>query len=99
MPAKPHSGRTPAVGPQFALPTLAGSRTMTDARVTCLRIAVHICFFMKTTVLALTLNEIDGVRAILPQIDPSWYSQLIVVDGGSTDGTVEWCREQGYEVY
>jgi glycosyltransferase involved in cell wall biosynthesis len=54
---------------------------------------------MKTTVLALTLNEIDGVRAILPQIDPSWYSQLIVVDGGSTDGTIEWCREQGYEVY
>ncbi|HEX4999458.1 MAG TPA: glycosyltransferase family 2 protein [Terriglobia bacterium] len=54
---------------------------------------------MKTTILALTLNEIDGVRAILPQIDRSWYSQLIVVDGGSTDGTIEWCREQGYEVY
>jgi glycosyltransferase involved in cell wall biosynthesis len=54
---------------------------------------------MNTTILALTLNEIEGVKAILPQISPSWYSQLIVVDGGSTDGTIEWCREHGYDVY
>jgi glycosyltransferase involved in cell wall biosynthesis len=54
---------------------------------------------MKTTILALTVNEIDGVKAILPAIDPSWYAQLLVVDGGSTDGTIEWCREHGYEVY
>lgn len=54
---------------------------------------------MTVTILALTLNEIDGVKVILPQIDPRWYQQLIVVDGGSTDGTIEWCREHGYEVY
>ncbi|BAH73441.1 glycosyltransferase family 2 protein [Solidesulfovibrio magneticus] len=54
---------------------------------------------MTVTILALTLNEIVGVKAILPQIDPAWYNQLIVVDGGSTDGTIEWCRENGYEVY
>src|ERR1051326_6921047 len=54
---------------------------------------------MTVTILALTLNEIDGVQVILPQIDPAWYQQLIVVDGGSTDGTVEWCRAHGYEVY
>lgn len=54
---------------------------------------------MKVTILALTLNEIDGVRAILPKISPAWYEQLIVVDGGSTDGTVEWCRQHGYNVY
>jgi glycosyltransferase involved in cell wall biosynthesis len=53
----------------------------------------------RTTILALTLNELDGVKAILPRIDPSWYSQLLVVDGGSTDGTIEWCRDNGYEVY
>src|SRR5262249_165687 len=54
---------------------------------------------MRTTLLALTLNEIDGVKAILPQIDRSWCEQIIVVDGGSTDGTIEWCRENGFQVF
>jgi glycosyltransferase involved in cell wall biosynthesis len=54
---------------------------------------------LKATLLALTLNEVEGVRAILPQIDRSWLHQIIVVDGGSTDGTVEWCRAAGFEVY
>jgi glycosyltransferase involved in cell wall biosynthesis len=51
------------------------------------------------TILALTLNELEGVKAILPHILPAWYDQLIVLDGGSTDGTIEWCREHGYQVY
>ena len=54
---------------------------------------------MPVTILALTLNEIDGVQVILPQIDRQWCQQLLVVDGGSTDGTIEWCRAHGYEVY
>ncbi len=54
---------------------------------------------MKVTLLALTLNEIDGVKAILPRIPPGLVDQIIVVDGGSTDGTAEWAREHGYSVY
>ncbi|MBF0589266.1 MAG: glycosyltransferase family 2 protein [Magnetococcales bacterium] len=54
---------------------------------------------MKVTLLALTLNEVEGVKAIMPQVDPSWCDQVIIVDGGSTDGTVEWARENGLEVY
>ena len=54
---------------------------------------------MRTTLLALTLNEIDGVRVILPQLDRTLFTQILVVDGGSTDGTIAWCREHGYEVY
>jgi len=53
---------------------------------------------MSVTIVALTLNEVDGVKAILPAIDKSWYQQLIVADGGSKDGTIEWCLEHGYEV-
>ena len=54
---------------------------------------------MKVTLLALTLNEIEGVKVILPQIDPSWVDQILVIDGGSTDGTIEWVRDNGYNVY
>lgn len=54
---------------------------------------------MRVTLLALTLNEIDGMRAIMPQIDRSRFHQVLILDGGSTDGTIEWARENGYDVY
>ena len=54
---------------------------------------------MKTTLLVMTLNERQGMEAIMPQIKPGWCDQIIVVDGGSTDGTIEWAREHGYQVY
>jgi glycosyltransferase involved in cell wall biosynthesis len=53
---------------------------------------------MKVTLLALTLNEIDGVRAILPRIPRDLFHQILILDGGSTDGTVEWSREQGFTI-
>lgn len=54
---------------------------------------------MKTTMIIPTLNEIDGCKAVLPQINRSWADQIIITDGGSTDGTIEWCRANGYQVY
>jgi glycosyltransferase involved in cell wall biosynthesis len=54
---------------------------------------------MTVSIVALTLNEIDGVRQILPKIDRAWCDQLLVVDGHSTDGTVQWCRDNGYDVH
>ena len=54
---------------------------------------------MKTTLLALTLNEIDGMKAVMPQIPTGLFDQILILDGGSTDGTIEWAREHGYTVY
>ncbi|OGW84704.1 MAG: histidinol phosphate phosphatase [Omnitrophica bacterium RIFCSPLOWO2_01_FULL_45_10] len=54
---------------------------------------------MKITLLIPALNEVGGMKAIMPQIKKEWYDQLIILDGGSTDGTVEYAREEGYDVY
>lgn len=53
----------------------------------------------KITLVALTLNEIEGMKAVMPQIDRGWCDQILISDGGSTDGTIEWATEQGYEVH
>src|SRR5262245_4940716 len=53
---------------------------------------------MQFTLIVMTLNEIEGMKTIMPRVDRSWVDQILVVDGGSTDGTIEWAREQGYDV-
>lgn len=50
---------------------------------------------MKASLILPTLNEIEGLKATLPSIDQSLFGEIIVVDGRSTDGTQEWCRQQG----
>jgi len=34
-----------------------------------------------------------------PRINQEWIDQVLIVDAGSTDGTIEWSRKNGYEVY
>jgi len=53
---------------------------------------------MNTTLLIPTLNEIDGMKAIMPRIKREWVDQIIVVDGGSEDGSIEYARENGCSV-
>lgn len=54
---------------------------------------------MKVTLIIPTLNELGGMREIMPRIKKEWYDQLIILDGGSGDGTIEYARENGYFVY
>lgn len=53
---------------------------------------------MKVTLLVPTLNEIDGMKEIMPQVNKDWVDQILIVDGQSTDGTIEYCKEHGYEI-
>ncbi len=51
---------------------------------------------MKVTLLVPTLNEITGMKTIMPLIKREWYDQLLIVDGQSTDGTIEYAQKMGY---
>lgn len=53
---------------------------------------------MNRTLIILTLNEIDGVSSIVPNLPKSIADEILAVDGGSTDGTVEFLVEQAIRV-
>jgi glycosyltransferase involved in cell wall biosynthesis len=53
---------------------------------------------MKISLVILTLNEIDGVKAMLPRAPLNEVDEVFVVDGGSTDGTREFFEERGIRV-
>lgn len=53
---------------------------------------------MSTCLIILTLNEIVGVKEILPKINKNWIDEIVVIDGRSTDGTIEECKRQGFKV-
>jgi glycosyltransferase involved in cell wall biosynthesis len=54
---------------------------------------------MTVTLFMPVLNEIDGLRALLPRIDRGWFDQILMVDGGSRDGSLEYAQSQGVETY
>jgi glycosyltransferase involved in cell wall biosynthesis len=50
------------------------------------------------TLLVPALNEAEGISQIMPRVDRSWCDQILVVDGRSSDSTVEQSHAQGLEV-
>lgn len=54
---------------------------------------------MKVTLLVVAWNEFESMKVIMPQIKKTWVNQILVLDGGSTDGTIEYSKKMGYEVY
>ena len=53
----------------------------------------------KVTLLVLSLNEYEGIKLLMPTIDKTLFHQIIFLDGGSTDGTIELVNQMGYEIY
>lgn len=51
------------------------------------------------TLLVPTLNEIEGMKVIMPCIHREWVDQILILDGGSTDGTIEYAKANNYEVH
>lgn len=54
---------------------------------------------MTITLFVPVFNEIDGLKVIMPQIPKGMFDQILVSDGQSTDGSADWARAQGYDVY
>ena len=53
---------------------------------------------MSVDIIVPTLDEIDGIKNIMPKIKKDWVDRILVVDGGSTDGTIEEAKKMGFEV-
>ena len=52
---------------------------------------------MSVVLLVLALDEIDGMKKIMPKVKTEYVDRVIIVDGGSTDGTVKKAKELGFE--
>jgi len=53
---------------------------------------------MKYSLMMLVLNELEGLRVILPRIKKVWLHEVVIIDGGSTDGSIEYIHSLGYKV-
>lgn len=53
---------------------------------------------MKLTLVVLTWNEIDGLTALWDKIPFDSVDEAFAVDGGSTDGSLEFYEQKGFRV-
>jgi len=54
---------------------------------------------MRISLILITWNELEGCKHDVPLIDRSKFDEIFCIDGGSTDGTVEYLTEQGIPVF
>ena len=54
---------------------------------------------MTVALILITWNELEGCKHDVPLIDRTKFDEIFCIDGGSSDGTVEYLTEQGIPVY
>ena len=53
---------------------------------------------IKVSLFILSLNEIEGMKVVLPRLKKEWFHERIICDGGSTDGSIEYAESLGFTV-
>lgn len=54
---------------------------------------------MKVSLCLIVWNELDGCKIDVPKLPREAFDEIYAVDGGSTDGTVEYLESHGIPVY
>lgn len=54
---------------------------------------------MKVSLCLIVWNELQGCQIDVPKLPREEFDEIFAVDGGSTDGTVEYLESQGIPVY
>jgi glycosyltransferase involved in cell wall biosynthesis len=54
---------------------------------------------VRLTLCLLTWNEMAGCQQDVPRLERERFDEVYAIDGGSTDGTVEYLQSQGVPVY
>lgn len=54
---------------------------------------------MKISLLIFCLNEIEALKVVVPRIQPEWVDEVFIIDGGSSDGSIEFAEACGFRVY
>lgn len=53
---------------------------------------------MKISLVILALNELESSKKIAPRIDKNLFDEILVIDGGSNDGTDTYFKSLGFQV-
>lgn len=54
---------------------------------------------MKISLCLMTWNELEGCKLDVPRLPREMFDEIYAIDGGSTDGTVEYLHSQNITVY
>ena len=54
---------------------------------------------MKVSLCLIVWNELQGCQLDVPKLPRDAFDEIFAVDGGSTDGTIEYLESQGIKVY